>query len=80
MLQLFMDKQFIPVIGVVIAALVILLIRPSFLVYSSKDPSCPYCLNPWLTSLVLIVIGAFIYAFINQDGIKPSINMYQNKF
>jgi len=71
-----MDKQFIPVIAIVIAAFLIMLIRPSPLVHSSKDPNCPYCLNPWLTTLVLLLVGGVAYLIVNQDRAQPSMRLF----
>ena len=76
MLQIFMDKQFIPVLAVVAAVLLILLTRPSFLVNHSEDKNCPYCLRPWLVTLVVLVVGGATYAVINQDVEKPQFTIY----
>nr|QBK88144.1 MAG: hypothetical protein LCMAC202_05060 [Marseillevirus LCMAC202] len=78
MFQLFMDKQFIPVIAVAITIFLILIIRPSFLVKSSTNSDCPYCLNPWLVTLVVLVVGGATYAAVNQDAAKPQLNIYSS--
>ena len=76
MLQLFMDKQFIPVLASTLTVFLILMIRPSFLVHSSNDKNCPYCLNHWLVTLVVLLVGGITYGFINQDIPKPRLTVY----
>ena len=70
-----MDKHFVPVLISALTVFVILLARPAFLVKNSQDKDCPYCLNPWLVTLAVIVVGGFSYAFVYQDVTKPSISM-----
>ena len=74
MLQLFMDKQFLPIFSTVLAVFVILITRPSFLVRSSTNVSCPLCLNEWLVSLIALLVGAGTYLFINKEKI-PQFNL-----
>jgi hypothetical protein len=76
MLQLFMDKQFIPVLASAITVLLILLTRPGFLVRSSDNKNCPYCLNAWLVTLVVLAVGGITYAVVNEDAAKPRLPVY----
>nr|QBK87634.1 MAG: hypothetical protein LCMAC201_05470 [Marseillevirus LCMAC201] len=76
MLQLFMDKQFIPVLAAAITIFLILIIRPAFLVKSSMNKDCPYCLNPWLVTLVVLIVGGATYAVVNQDSARPQLSIY----
>ena len=78
MLQLFMDKQFIPVVASALTVLLILLSRPSFFVRSSKDKNCPYCLRGWLIAAVVLAVGGVSYVFINKDAMKPQVGMYSS--
>ena len=73
--QLFIDKQFIPVIASVLTVMVILITRPSFFVRGSTDVGCPYCLNAWLVSLATLLVGGGVYLFINKDAKLP-LNIY----
>ena len=76
MLQLFMDKQFIPVLACVVTVFLILLIRPSVLVRGNTNKNCPYCLNTWLVTLVVLVVGSISYILINENAAKPQISVY----
>ena len=71
-----MDKQFIPVAVCVATILIILYLRPAFLVSSSEDATCPLCLRPLLVSLVVLVAGGVSYAMIADDLIVPSVGIY----
>ena len=70
-----MDKQFIPVAACVATILLILYLRPAFLVNSSNDTGCPLCLKPLLVSLAVLIVGGVAYAMIN-DTVAPSIGVY----
>jgi len=74
--QVFMDKQFLPVLACVITIFLILLIRPGFLIHSSENKSCPYCLNKWLVTLAVLIVGGVTYAVVNQGTPRPSIAIY----
>ena len=71
-----MDKQFIPVAACVVAIFLLLLVRPSFLVNSSNDKECPYCLNKWLVSAVVLAIGSVAFVYVNQGAERPSVKLY----
>lgn len=79
MLQLFMDKQFIPVVASALTVLLILVTRPSFFVNSSTDKNCPYCLKTWLIAAVVLAVGGGAYIFVNKDAVKPQLGMYSSK-
>ena len=70
-----MDKHFMPVVACVIAIFLILIFRPSFLVHSADHKECPYCLNPWLVTLTVLIVGGSVYAAINQNTITPGVNL-----
>ncbi len=76
MLQLFMDKQFIPVAASVLTLFLILLTRPGFLVRSSDNKDCPYCLNSVTVSLLVLLVGGVSYVLVNQDADKLKLELY----
>ena len=70
-----MDKQFLPVVVCVLTVFLILMVRPSFLVYSSDNKNCPYCLNNWLVALIVLLAGGLTYTFVDEDFTKPLISL-----
>ena len=76
MFQLLMDKQFIPVVACAITVFLILMLRPSILVHSSADKGCPFCLNKWYVTAIVLAVGGAAYVYINQDVTRPSMAIY----
>lgn len=74
MLQVLFDKETIPFLAVILAVLILMLVRPSLIVNSSRHPTAPYCLNPWLTVLILLIVGYLTHMFIFKDKL-PSIKL-----
>lgn len=74
MLNVLLDKSTLPFLAVILAALVLMLTRPSLVVNSAKDEKAPYCLNPWITTIILLVVGYLVHVFVLGDK-APSIKM-----
>lgn len=74
MFQIFMDKQFVPVLVAAVATLLILLFRPSFLIKNS-DSDCPYCIRPYLTSLVVLASGGLAYYFMLESSMPKMMTL-----
>jgi hypothetical protein len=51
----------------VLTVFLILLFRPSILIHSSLHKSCPYCLNPWMVTLVVLLVAGGSYVMINSS-------------
>ena len=76
MFKLALEKSIIPVLVCFLTVFLILWIRPSILVHSSSNKNCPYCLNKWLVSFIVLAVGVVAYLFVINTNIDmPQISV-----
>jgi hypothetical protein len=63
-LEIFYQREYLPILIAIILIFLILYIRPSILVYSKENIHCPLCINPWLTTLIVLITSSIIYYYI----------------
>lgn len=74
MLEILLDKRILPFLAVIIVLLILMITRPSIVVNSATDKKAPYCLNPWITTLILLIVGFGVHALV-LGGKAPSLKM-----
>ena len=75
--RLFFNKSFLPVALSVLTIFLILILRPSFLIRHKDYTPCPYCINPWLVTLIVLIVGSLSYYMINKNmGLKELFQNY----
>jgi len=69
-LQFLTSKTLWPMYAVVVAAFILLSMRPSLLLNSRENAAAPFCPKAWLTAIVLLVIGVAVAYFTMNNGIQ----------
>ena len=63
MVKVNLTLAYLPVVICVLTVFGLSWLRPSFMIKPSNDTTCPYCINPWIISLIVLITGTVAFYF-----------------